>query len=355
MKPESFRSLLGTELPIIQAPMAGVQDSALAISVCAAGGLGSLPCAMFGPDKIASEIKAIRQSTDRPFNLNFFCHSVSDIDELRRQKWQRLLQPYYEELGLQLDPNPAGASRLPFDHTIADVIEPFSPDIISFHFGLPGDDLLSRVKSWGTKIIASATTVKEAQWLEAEGVDAIIAQGLEAGGHRGMFLSQDISTQVGTFALLPQIVKRVSVPVIAAGGIADSQGVRSALALGASAVQIGTAYLLCAEATTSRLHRAALKSDAAQHTELTNLFSGRPARGIVNRLMRDLGSMRDDIPRFPFASIDLLPLRTAAEKLGADDFTSLWSGQNASGCREISATVLTHELTEMLPSRLSGH
>ena len=179
------------------------------------------------------------------------------------------------------------------------MLEEFRPAVVSFHFGLPSNELLARVRRWGAKILASATTVDEARWLEARGVDAIIAQGLEAGGHRGMFLSEDLSTQVGTLALLPQVVRAVKVPVIAAGGIADARGVAAAMALGAAGVQVGTAYLLCPEASTSALHRSALKGEGARHTAVTNLFTGRPARGIVNRIMRELGPINALAPSFP--------------------------------------------------------
>ncbi len=204
--------------------------------------------------------------------------------------------------------------------------------------------MLARARSCGAKILSSATTVDEARWLEAHGVDAVIAQGLEAGGHRGIFLSQDLGTQIGTLALVPQIVRAVKIPVIAAGGIADAKGVAAAMALGATGVQIGTAYLLCAEATTSAVHRASLKSDAARVTALTNLFTGRPARGIVNRLMRELGPISAAAPPFPLAASAIAPLRAAAESLGRGDFSPLWAGQNASGCKEVSAAVVTREL-----------
>ena len=220
----------------------------------------------------------------------------------------------------------------------------FKPAVVSFHFGLPSVDLLARARAWGAKILSSATTVEEARWLEAHGVDAIIAQGLEAGGHRGVFLSGDLSTQVGTFALVPQIVQAVSVPVIAAGGIADAKGVSAAIALGAAGVQIGTAYLLCLEATTSPIHRAALKSEAAGHTALTNLFTGRPARGIVNRIMKDLGPISAAAPAFPLATAAIAPLRAKAESGGSGDFSPLWCGQNASGCKEVPAAQLTRDL-----------
>jgi nitronate monooxygenase len=215
---------------------------------------------------------------------------------------------------------------------------------VSFHFGLPSEDLLARMRALGSKIFSSATTVDEARWLEARGVDGIIAQGLEAGGHRGMFLSDALTTQLGIFALLPQIVHAVKVPVIAAGGIADARGVAAAFALGAAGIQIGTAYLLCPEATTSAVHRAALKSAAAHHTALTNLFSGRPARGIMNRLMRELGPINAAVPEFPMASAAIAPLRAKAERQGRDDFSPLWAGQNTTGCREMPAGDLTRSL-----------
>ena len=225
------------------------------------------------------------------------------------------------------------------------------PPVVSFHFGLPSKPLLERVRQWRPTILSSATTVDEARWLEAQGVDAIIAQGVEAGGHRGMFLSEDLTTQVGTFALVPQIARAVSVPVIAAGGIADAAGVVAALALGAAAVQVGTAYLLCPEATTTRVHRDALASPRARHTALTNVFTGRPARGIVNRLIAELGPICPAVPAFPLAAAAVMPLRSKAEREGCDDFSPLWSGQNASGCREIPAAQLTRELAADLPRR----
>jgi nitronate monooxygenase len=337
--------LLGTELPIIQAPMAGVQGSALAIAVSNAGGLGSLPCAMLSLDAMRAELTAVTAGTSQPYNVNFFCHTPPEPDAEREAVWRRLLQPYYDELGIDISAVAAGPGRAPFSHDAADVLAGFKPPIVSFHFGLPSPDLLKRVREMGAKVLSSATTDDEARWLDAHGVDAIIAQGAEAGGHRGMFLSDDLTTQVGTMALLPQIVKAVRVPVIAAGGIADAAGVSAALALGAAGVQIGTAYMLCPEATTTAVHRAALGSDAARHTALTNVFSGRPARGIVNRIIREVGPMSSLAPQFPLAAAAVLPLRAAAEKSGSGDFSPLWSGQNASGCREIPAAELTRQLS----------
>jgi len=340
----SIQALWGTALPIIQAPMAGVQGSALAVAVCNAGGLGSLPCAMLTPAAIRDELAAIRAQTAQPFNVNFFCHAPPTPDAAREAAWRAALAPYYREFGLDIAAVPAGPGRAPFSHEAADMLDAIRPAVVSFHFGLPSAELLARVRSWGSKIVSSATTVDEACWLASQGVDAVIAQGLEAGGHRGVFLGDDISTQVGSFALLPQVVKAVNVPVIAAGGIADAQGVAAAMALGAAGVQVGTAYLLCPEATTSAVHRAALKSEAARQTALTNLFTGRPARGIVNRLMRELGPISALAPVFPLATAAIAPLRAKAESAGSGDFSPLWSGQNASGCRELPAGRLTRAL-----------
>jgi nitronate monooxygenase len=343
----SLQQLLDIELPLIQAPMAGVQGSAMAVAVCNAGGLGSLPAAMLSADALGKELAAIKAQTSRSFNVNFFCHTQPAVNAASTQReaaWRASLGPYYEELGIDAAAIPSGPGRAPFSAEFADVLAPFKPAVVSFHFGLPTAEFLARVRGWGSKIISSATTVDEALWLEAQGVDAIIAQGLEAGGHRGMFLSDDLSIQVGTLALLPQVVRAVKVPVIAAGGIADAKGVAAAMALGAAGVQIGTAYMLCHEATTSPVHRAALKSDAARHTALTNLFTGRPARGIVNRIMKELGAINTAAPDFPLATAAIAPLRAKAESLGSGDFSPLWSGQNASGCREIGAGQLTREL-----------
>ena len=332
-------SLFGIEHPIIQAPMAGVQGSALAIAVSRAGALGSLPAAMLTVETLRGEIAEIRRQTDRPFNVNFFCHPEPKRDAEREAAWLKTLSRYYEELSVAPS---AGPSRAAFNDEYAAVVEETRPPIVSFHFGLPTEGLLDRVRRTGAKILSSATTIAEAKWLEQRGVDAIMAQGSEAGGHRGMFLTSDVTTQMGTFALLPQIVDAVRVPVIAAGGIADRRGVEAAMKLGAAGVQIGTAYLLCTEATTSSVHRAAI--EARHETAITNVMTGKPARGIVNRVMRELGATRDDVPAFPLAAAAMAPLRAAAEKRGSGDFSPLWAGQNASLCRAISAAELTQSL-----------
>ena len=340
----TLRDIIGTELPLIQAPMAGVQGTAMAIAVSNAGGLGSLPCAMLSTDTMRAELALIRAQTSRPFNVNFFCHTPPAPSPEREARWRAALAPFHAEHGIDPSRIAAGPARAAFSHAVADVLAEFRPPVVSFHFGLPAPELLARVRAWGAKVLASATTVDEARWLAAHGVDAVIAQGLEAGGHRGHFLADDLTLQLGLFSLLPQIVRAVDVPVIAAGGIADARGVAAAMALGAAGVQVGTAYLLCPEATTSAVHRAALASEGARHTALTNLFTGRPARGIVNRLMRELGPISAAAPEFPLAASAIAPLRAKAEAQGIGDFSPLWSGQNASGCKDVPAAQLTREL-----------
>ncbi|MBI3229515.1 MAG: nitronate monooxygenase [Burkholderiales bacterium] len=336
--------LFGIQLPIIQAPMAGSQNHKLALAVAQAGGLGSIPCAMLSTAAMYDEMQAFRQQSSATLNVNFFCHTPPTPQESALAQWRSLLAPYYEEFGIAPNTTSNSTARTPFSSEALAVLQQCKPQIVSFHFGLPAQDLLDEVRALGIKIISNATTVAEALWLEQRGVDAIIAQGLEAGGHRGMFLSDDLTTQLGTFALVPQIVRAVSCPVIVAGGIADADGVQAALALGASAVQVGSAYLFCPEAATSAVHRAALASSAAQHTALTNLFSGRSARGIMNRLMRELGPLHPQAPAFPLAAGAIAPLRAHAEQAGSGDFSPLWAGQNISACRAIPAAHLTQEL-----------
>lgn len=340
----TLEQLLATALPIIQAPMAGAQGSAMAIAVSNAGGLGSLPCAMLTPDAMVAEIQAIRAGTDKPFNLNFFCHAEPPPDPARESAWRALLAPYYLEFGLDPAASARGPARAPFSTAIADLVETFRPPVVSFHFGLPAPDLLARVKSWGARVLSSATTVEEALWLEAAGVDAVIAQGFEAGGHRGMFLDDDLATQAGTFALVRQVVQAVRIPVIAAGGIADHPGVAAARALGAAGVQAGSAYLLCPEATISAIHRAALSAPSARRSCVTNLFSGRPARGIVNRLIAEHGPINPAAPAFPLASAALAPLRAAAEAQGRGDFSPLWCGQHPPRFLGLDAAAVTRAL-----------
>ena len=340
----TLQELLGVPLPIIQAPMAGVQGSALAVAVSNAGGLGSLPCAALSLDAMRNELTLIREQTRQPFNVNFFCHQPKALDAEREALWKRTLAPYFHESGIDPNDIPPGPGRAPFSREAADVLEAFKPPVVSFHFGLPTPELMARVKSWGAKVLASATTVDEARWLEAHGADMVIAQGFEAGGHRGMFLTDDLNTQSGTFTLVPQIARAIRIPVIAAGAITDAKTVAAALMLGAVGVQVGTAYMLCPEASTSAVHREALKNRGSHLTAVTNVFTGRPARSIVNRLIRELGAINSAVPPFPFATSALAPLRLKAENSGRSDFSPLWAGQDRDGCKEISAARLTREL-----------
>ncbi len=348
----SLLDLIGIEVPIIQAPMAGATGSEMAIAASEAGGLGSLPCAMLDPARARAEIGVIRQRTDKPLNVNFFCHTPPKPNSDRDAAWKAELADYYVELGLEAPDSVPSGGRAPFDEAMCEVVEEFKPEVASFHFGLPDQALLDRVKAAGCLVLSSATTVAEARWLEAHGCDAIIAQGYEAGGHRGLFLTDDIATQPGTLALVPQTVDAVDVPVIAAGGIADGRGIAAAFALGAAGVQIGTAYLFTPESFISDLHRAALHAARDDETALTNLFSGKPARGLVNRIMRDIGPMSDKTPVFPTAGAALAPLKAKAETAGSTDFSSLWSGQAASLGRETGAGDLTRQLSTDAQQRL---
>ncbi|MAG97907.1 MAG: 2-nitropropane dioxygenase [Rhodospirillaceae bacterium] len=338
--------LVGIDLPIIQAPMAGANGSAMAVAVSEAGGLGSLPCAMLDAAKTRAEIEVIRQQTAKPLNVNFFCHQPAAPEPDRQATWKQHLAGYYEELGLDAAASAPAVNRTPFDAVMCEIVEDLEPEVVSFHLGLPEKALLARVKAAGCSVLGSATTVKEARWLERHGCDAVIAQGYEAGGHRGLFLSDDIATQAGTMALVPQVVDAVEVPVIAAGGIADGRGLAAAFALGAAGAQIGTAYLFPPESLISDLHRNALAAASDDGTALTNLFSGRPARGLMNRIMREIGPMSDLAPAFPTAGGALAPLKTAAEARGASDFTSLWAGQAAGLGQEAGSGDLTRRLAE---------
>jgi nitronate monooxygenase len=338
--------LFGIEHPIVQAPMAGAMDVDLAAEVSLAGGLGSLPAGMLSREALRDQFAKLRARTDKPVNVNFFCHTPPTLNNARAASWRDRLAPYYRELGIDPAAPVPSSYRAPFDAAFCELVEELRPPVVSFHYGLPPADLLARVKATGCRILSSATTPAEAAALERLGVDAIIAQGSEAGGHRGMFLADDLATQVGTFALVPQIVDAVKVPVIATGGIADARGIAAALALGACGVQIGTAYLRCPESKISAAHRTALAAARADSTVLTNVMSGRPARAVVNRLIREIGPMSDLAPEFPLAAGALAPLRAKAEAAGSGDFSPLWSGQAAALGRDLPAGELTKALAD---------
>ena len=346
---------LGIAHPIIQAPMAGADSPEMTIAVSEAGGLGSLACATLSIDGIRSAVARIRQSTQNSINLNFFCHTPPAEDTEREGRWRDELSAYFAAFGVDAQTQLPFVNRAPFDADLCAVVEDLKPEVVSFHFGLPAPDLLARVKATGAVILSSATSVAEALWLEVNGCDMVIAQGAEAGGHRGMFLTQDITTQTGTFALVPQIVDAVKIPVIAAGGIADGRGVAAAMMLGADAVQVGTAYLFCPEARLNWMHAKALTAARDDNTALTNVFTGRPARGLVNRLMRDIGPMSDLAPDFPTAGRALAGLRAAAEALGRNDFTNLWAGQAAALSQAIPAGELTRKLAEDAQRAMARH
>jgi nitronate monooxygenase len=355
--PEDLCRLLGLRHPIIQAPMAGVQGHELAAAASRAGALGSLPSATFSAEALKAELQALTAAlgardgpdTAQPWALNFFCHRPTDAQALQAEAaWCKAVTPWARQAGLPA-PAPAGAARAPFSAALADLIEPFRPPVVSFHFGLPAPDLLARVQAWGAKVLSSATTVEEAVWLEANGADAVIAQGWEAGGHRGHFLKPDLdlSGQAGLFALLPRIVAAVRIPVIAAGAIVDAASVRAALALGAAGVQAGTAFLCCPEARTSAVHRAALAGalpEVETDTAVTAAFTGRPARALVNRWVRESAAVQAHIPPFPLAAGALAGLRQAAEAAGRADFSPLWAGQNTRACRTVPAAEVVREL-----------
>jgi len=355
MPGKRFCDLFGLELPLVQAPMAGAQDHELAIAVAGAGGLGSIPCAMLSPEGIREQVRLFRARTARPVNLNFFCHDPPAGDPAREAAWRALLRPYFVDLGLDPEAVAPTPPRVPFDATLCGLVEELRPEVVSFHFGLPAPALLDRVRATGAKVLSSATTVAEARALAERGCAAIIAQGAEAGGHRGTFLARgDDSSQPGTLALVPQVVDAVAVPVIAAGGIADARGVAAAFTLGAAAVQVGTAYLRCPDARVSPVHRAALAAARDDATRLTNIFTGRHARGIENRLMRELGATRSDVPGFPLAAGSLAPLRARAEARGSGDFSPLWAGQAAPLARDIGAGELTRRLIREAGELLRG-
>ncbi|MFD1259475.1 NAD(P)H-dependent flavin oxidoreductase [Entomomonas asaccharolytica] len=339
-------TLLDVNIPIIQAPMAGVQDSQLAIAVSNAGGLGSLPCSMLSVEELHQQLTIIKEQTKKPINLNFFCHKMTEPNQQQQAAWFTELAPFLNKY--QIDPSTINieTNRRPFGQEQLDVLAEFKPKVVSFHFGLPDKNLLDQLKEWGTTILSTATTIEEALYLQANGADVIIAQGLEAGGHRGMFLTDDLMTQIGTMALVPQVVAAVNIPVIATGGIANANCVKAAMTLGASGVQVGTSYLLCPEAKTSLLHRQAILSDEIKHTAITNIFTGKPARALINKAIQEIGPLNSLVPSFPYATPAMAALRQIAESQDSNNFTPLWASQNISGCNIIPAAEITKQLAK---------
>jgi nitronate monooxygenase len=350
--------LFGIEHPIVLAPMAGAMDTALAVAVAQGGGLGSLPAALLTAEQLREQAASFRaQTSGRSLNLNFFAHVPPVPNNAREDAWRERLKPYYVEFGIDPAAPVPSSNRAPFDEAFCAVVEEVRPEVVSFHFGLPAEALVERVKAAGCKVISTATTVEEARWLEAHGCDAIIAQGNESGGHRGMFLTKEPATQAGTFALIPQVADAVEVPVIAAGGITDARGIAAARMLGAAGVQIGTGYLFCPESKIAAPHRAALKTARDDSTVVTNVLTGRPARSILNRAVRELGPVSEIAPEFPLAAGALAPLRAKAQAQGSGDFSPLWSGQAAALGRELPARELTVKLADeaqMLMRKAAG-
>jgi nitronate monooxygenase len=346
-----FLDLAKVDHPIIQAPMGGHVGPEMPAAVCGAGALGSFPCSWLPAAKLREAVGKIRGQTGKPLNLNFFA-MVTERDAAVEAAWLKRLAPYYAELGVSPPQFPASFPS-PFSLEICDVVAELKPEVVSFHFGLPEKSLVDRLKGAGCAIISSATTVTEARWLEDHGVDAVIAQGAEAGGHRGMFLTTDLMSQLGTLALVPQVVDAVKVPVIAAGGLADGRGIAAAFALGASGVQMGTAFLLCPEATISPLERTAIKSAKDELSVITNVMTGRPARVFANRIIRELGPVASDVPSFPLGALALGPLSKKAESQGSADFSGLYAGEAASLCRELPAAELTTKLAAEALQRLN--
>jgi nitronate monooxygenase len=338
--------LLGIELPILQAPMASAATPELAAAVGEAGGLGALGSAMLPVDELRRQAERVRELTKRPFQLNFFCHERAEIGPGTAARARDRFAAVYAELGLGDPPEP-GIPEIRFDELRLGALLEIRPATVSFHFGLPEAEQLAAIRAAGIAVLASATTASEAQALEAAGVDAVVAQGAEAGGHRGSFLVAGDDGPVGTLALVPQIVDAVTLPVIAAGGIADARQLAAVLALGAGAAQIGTAFLACPESGISDLWRQALSGASAESTTITRAFSGRPARAFANRATREL----DGVLPYPAQMSLTGPLR------GDDAFVPLFAGQSAGLARPLPAGELVRELVagaEELLARLGG-
>jgi nitronate monooxygenase len=344
--------LFRIEHPLLLAPMAGSGGSALAIAVAKAGGLASIPCSSITVEKATAEVAVFRGTVAAPINLNFFSHQPRLPTDAENARWLTRLAPYFTEFGADPSRLAAAGGRAPFDDAMCRMVESLKPEVVSFHFGLPSHELLERVRATGAKILGCATTVAEGRWLAERGVDAVIAQGYEAGGHRGNFLTDDMATQPGLFALLPQLVDAVDVPVIAAGAIADGRGMAAALVLGAAGVQVGTAYLRSDESTSVPVHKAALAQARDDNTAITNVLTGRPARGVINRIMREVGPLSTDPLPFPLAGGPLAPMRAATEKEGRGDFQPLWSGQAGHLASEGSAEAITRRILSEAQARL---
>ena len=340
----SFFSEIFAQVPLIQAPMAGAQDEELAIAVARAGGVGSIPCAGLNPKEVLASAVRFKAKTDGPLNLNFFCHPQTDHDPKREAVWLQELQRFYDELSLAPD-YATGSLPNALNTAMVDVVCAIKPAVVSFHFGLPASHLMGRLHETGAKIIATATTVAEAVFLEKNGCDAVIAQSQDAGGHQGMFLQTDIPDRLSTLELVARFARELRrAPVIAAGGIADANAIRTVMDGGAAGVQVGTRFLKSPEAKITPLHLATLTGGQDRETAITNVFTGRPARGFFNRLVREIGPINPNVPAFPFAISALAPLKSATA--GTEDFLSMWAGESWRAGEIKAAAAIVEELAK---------
>lgn len=337
--------LLDITCPIIQAPMAGAASPAMAAAAARAGALGSLGCAMMTPEAAVEAFRAAQTGTNRQVNLNFFCHDPPREDADRAAAAMQRLAPWYDRLEAG-PPKPPGPNAPPFSDEMCTAVLAAGARLLSFHFGLPSEALVARLKAEEVLILSSATSVAEARWLEERGADVIVAQGAEAGGHNGWFLPREGADLSTTMALVPRVVDAVSVPVVAAGGIADGRGVAAALMLGAAGVQVGTAFLATPESATAEVHKAAIAAASGDETTATRAFSGRMARGLVNAYARDMADVAD-WPDFPLMNVATGPLRAASARRGSPEAFALWAGQGAGLARvETTAQVVARLVAE---------
>ncbi|MEQ5809080.1 nitronate monooxygenase [Alteromonas sp. NFXS44] len=347
-KQNRFCSEVGIQYPIIQAPMAGVATPRLAAAVSNAGGLGSLGIGASDAESAKQRIEETRALTDQPFNVNVFCHEPAIRNQQAENAWLTHLSPLFAELDMA---PPAKLNEIykSFieDDDVLEMLLSTKPAVVSFHFGLPPGETISALKKAGIYTIATATNPDEAHLIERSGVDAIVAQGIEAGGHRGVFNVDSRDEKLSTSVLTGKLAQACDLPIIAAGGIVDGMGIKAAMSLGADAAQLGTAFILCPESAASDDYRAALKSDRSLKTQLTSSISGRPARGIVNRLITHCQSLEDAIPAsYPLAYDAAKKLHNAASIKGINEFAAYWSGQGAPIKRELPAEDLIRLLVK---------
>ena len=338
--PNALLTELGIEFPIIQAPMAGTSTVSMAAAVSNAGGLGSLGLGSSDVEQAREQIQQLKKATSKPFNVNFFCHQPPVIDHHREQEWLNVLQPYFSEFAAQ-PPSQLSSGNPSFinNQAMLDMLLIERPPVVSFHFGLPNADFIQALKQAGIKLLGCATNLTEAQAIEAAGLHGIIAQGHEAGGHRGVFdPTQDVN--LGLFSLLQLLHKKCTLPIIAAGGIMHGQAIAQVISMGASAAQLGTAFILCPESAANQHYRAQLKSSRAYNTAVTPVISGRPARGLVNRFHTELADKKALLPGYPTTYSAGRALYAAASQQGCHDFAPFWAGQSAPLARELPAAEL---------------